>query len=56
MVPLSAVLIAQNEESTIGDAIASVEFCDEIVLVGAGGQLLGDLVGQVSSEADHPGG
>ncbi len=33
MVPLSAVLIAQNEERNIGGAVASVAFCDEIVLV-----------------------
>ena len=36
MVPLSAVLIAQNEEKTIVDALASVAFCDEIVLVDSG--------------------
>ena len=36
MVPLSAVLIAQNEEKTIGDALASVAFCDEIVVVDSG--------------------
>lgn len=36
MVPLSAVLIAQNEETTIGDAIASVSFCEETVLVDSG--------------------
>jgi glycosyltransferase involved in cell wall biosynthesis len=36
MVPLSAVLIAQNEEKTIADALASVSFCDEIVLVDSG--------------------
>ncbi len=36
MVPLSAVLIAQDEERTIGDALASVSFCDEIVLVDSG--------------------
>lgn len=36
MVPLSAVLIAQDEERTIGDAVASVAFCDEIVLVDSG--------------------
>jgi glycosyltransferase involved in cell wall biosynthesis len=36
MVPLSAVLIAQDEEKTIGDALGSVEFCDEIVLVDSG--------------------
>jgi glycosyltransferase involved in cell wall biosynthesis len=36
VVPLSAVLIAQNEEKTIGDALASVAFCDEIVVVDSG--------------------
>jgi glycosyltransferase involved in cell wall biosynthesis len=36
MVPLSAVLIAQNEEKTIEGALASVAFCDEIVLVDSG--------------------
>jgi glycosyltransferase involved in cell wall biosynthesis len=36
MVPLSAVLIAQNEEKTIADALGSVAFCDEIVLVDSG--------------------
>ncbi len=36
MVPLSAVLIAHNEEKTIGDALGSVAFCDEIVLVDSG--------------------
>jgi glycosyltransferase involved in cell wall biosynthesis len=36
MVPVSAVLIAQNEEKNIGDAIRSVAFCDEIVLVDSG--------------------
>jgi glycosyltransferase involved in cell wall biosynthesis len=36
VVPLSAVLIAQNEEANIGDAIRSVQFCDEIVLVDSG--------------------
>jgi glycosyltransferase involved in cell wall biosynthesis len=36
MVPLSAVLIAQNEESKLGDALASVAFCDEVVLVDSG--------------------
>ncbi len=28
VVPLSAVLIAQNEDKKIGDALASVSFCD----------------------------
>lgn len=36
MVPVSAVLIAHNEEKTIGDALGSVAFCDEIVLVDSG--------------------
>jgi glycosyltransferase involved in cell wall biosynthesis len=36
VIPLSAVLIAQNEEKTIADALASVAFCDEIVLVDSG--------------------
>jgi glycosyltransferase involved in cell wall biosynthesis len=36
MLPLSAVLIAQNEEKTIAPALASVAFCDEIVLVDSG--------------------
>jgi glycosyltransferase involved in cell wall biosynthesis len=36
MVPLSAVLVAQNEEKTIGDALASVAFCDEVVVVDSG--------------------
>jgi glycosyltransferase involved in cell wall biosynthesis len=34
--PVSAVLIAQNEEAKIGDALASVAFCDEIVVVDSG--------------------
>lgn len=36
MTPLSAVLIAQNEEMKIQDALASVSFCDEIVVVDSG--------------------
>lgn len=36
VVPVSAVLIAQNEEKTIVDALASVAFCDEIVVVDSG--------------------
>jgi len=36
VVPLSAVLIAQNEEATVGDALASVSFCDDVVLVDSG--------------------
>jgi glycosyltransferase involved in cell wall biosynthesis len=34
--PISAVLIAQNEERSLGDALASVAFCDEVVLVDSG--------------------
>lgn len=36
MTPISAVLIAQNEETNIGAALESVAFCDEIVLVDSG--------------------
>ncbi len=36
MTSLSAVLIAQNEEAHLGDALASVAFCDDIVLVDSG--------------------
>ena len=36
MVPLSAVLIAFNEEKTLEAALLSVSFCDEIVLVDSG--------------------
>jgi glycosyltransferase involved in cell wall biosynthesis len=36
VVPISAVLIAQNEEASIGDALASVAFCDEVVLLDSG--------------------
>jgi len=36
VVPLSAVLIAQNEEANIGDALASVAFCDDLVVVDSG--------------------
>jgi glycosyltransferase involved in cell wall biosynthesis len=36
MVPLSAVLITRNEEDMVGDAIDSVRFCDEIVVVDSG--------------------
>jgi len=36
MLPLSAVLIAQNEERNIAGALESVGFCDEIVLVDSG--------------------
>jgi glycosyltransferase involved in cell wall biosynthesis len=36
VIPLSAVLIAQNEERTIAGALESVSFCDEIVLVDSG--------------------
>jgi hypothetical protein len=34
--PISAVLIAQNEERNLRDALASVAFCDEVVLVDSG--------------------
>jgi glycosyltransferase involved in cell wall biosynthesis len=34
--PISAVLIAQNEEGNLSDALASVAFCDEVVLVDSG--------------------
>jgi glycosyltransferase involved in cell wall biosynthesis len=34
--PLSAVLIAQNEEAKIRDALVSVAFCDEIIVVDSG--------------------
>jgi glycosyltransferase involved in cell wall biosynthesis len=36
VVPLSAVLIAQNEEAKLDDALASVAFCDDVVLVDSG--------------------
>ena len=36
MTPISAVLIAQNEEESLTDALASVAFCDEVVLVDSG--------------------
>ena len=36
MSAISAVLIAQNEEKNIADALRSVAFCDEIVLVDSG--------------------
>ncbi len=36
MTPVSAVLIAQNEERKLGDALASVAFCDEILVVDGG--------------------
>ena len=36
VVPLSAVLIALNEEKMLADALRSVAFCDEIVLVDSG--------------------
>jgi glycosyltransferase involved in cell wall biosynthesis len=36
VIPLSAVLIAQDEEHTIREALASVSFCDEIVVVDSG--------------------
>jgi glycosyltransferase involved in cell wall biosynthesis len=36
MTPLSAVLITRDEEERLPDALASVGFCDEIVVVDAG--------------------
>jgi glycosyltransferase involved in cell wall biosynthesis len=36
VVPVSAVLIAQDEDKTIGEALASVAFCDEVVVVDSG--------------------
>jgi glycosyltransferase involved in cell wall biosynthesis len=36
MLPLSAVLITKDEEERLPDALASVGFCDEIVVVDAG--------------------
>lgn len=36
MTPVSAVLIAQNEERKLADAIASVRFCDETLVVDSG--------------------
>jgi glycosyltransferase involved in cell wall biosynthesis len=48
VIPLSAVLIAQNEEKTIADALASVAFCDEIVLVDSGSR---DATREVAAKA-----
>jgi glycosyltransferase involved in cell wall biosynthesis len=36
--PLSAVLIAQNEEAKIREALESVRFCDEVVVVDSGSE------------------
>jgi glycosyltransferase involved in cell wall biosynthesis len=36
VIPLSAVIVAQNEERNIGRALQSVAFCDEILLVDSG--------------------
>jgi glycosyltransferase involved in cell wall biosynthesis len=33
---ISAVIIAKNEEKMIGDALKSIEFCDEIILIDNG--------------------
>ena len=48
MIPLSAVLIAQNEEKTIVEALQSVAFCDEIVLVDSGSS---DRTRELAAEA-----
>src|SRR5688500_4612929 len=34
--PLSAVIITHNEEEKLGGALASVSFCDEVVVVDGG--------------------
>ncbi len=36
MTPISAVLITLNEEPRIADSLASVQFCDEVLVVDAG--------------------
>jgi glycosyltransferase involved in cell wall biosynthesis len=48
VVPVSAVLIAQNEEEHVGEAVASVSFCDEIVLVDSGST---DRTREIAAEA-----
>jgi glycosyltransferase involved in cell wall biosynthesis len=48
MLAISAVLIAQNEEKHIGDALASVAFCDEVVLVDSGSS---DRTGEIAEAA-----
>jgi glycosyltransferase involved in cell wall biosynthesis len=58
--PISAVLIAQNEEKVIGDALASVAFCDEIVLVDSGStdrtrEIAGEAGARVIVNAPWPG-
>ncbi len=60
VVPLSAVLIAQNAEKIVGDALASVSFCDEIVLVDSGSndrtrELAGAAGARVITNAPWPG-
>jgi glycosyltransferase involved in cell wall biosynthesis len=46
--PISAVLIAQNEEQKITAAVESVRFCDEVVLVDSGST---DRTREVAREA-----
>ena len=46
--PVSAVLIAQNEERKVREAILSVLFCDEVVLVDSGST---DRTREVAAEA-----
>ncbi len=48
MVPLSAVLIAQNEARVIAEALASVAFCDEVVVVDSGSS---DATRQIANAA-----
>lgn len=36
MTPISAVIIAQNEEAKLGAALESVAFCDEVLVVDSG--------------------
>ena len=58
--PISAVLIAQNEETHIKDALASVAFCDEVVLVDSGSsdrtcEIAEDAGARVVTNAPWPG-
>ncbi len=47
-VPLSAVLIAQDEQTRIADAVASAAFCDEVLVVDGGSR---DRTGEVAAAA-----